>query len=70
MTPLTIRNKAATDGLASATRTGCSSASPRIPTGMHASTISHANRSVEVSTLRVTSVRKKPRTIRTQSRQK
>ena len=41
-----------------------------MPHGMVATTISQASRSVDVSTRRVRSVTKKPRTMRTQSFQK
>ena len=47
ITPLTIRKIAAAVGLASATRTGCSSSRPRIPVGMLAAMISHASFSVD-----------------------
>ena len=47
MQPLTTRKIAAASGLASATRIACSNSTPRIPTGIVATMISHASRSVE-----------------------
>ncbi len=70
MQPLTIRKMAAARGLARATRTGCSSSSPRMPTGIVAQMISQASRSVGVSIRRLPRVAKKPLMIATQSRQK
>ncbi len=70
MTPLTTRKIDAASGLASATRIGCSSRNPRIPTGIVAKMISHASRSVDVSTLRLRSVEKNAPMTSTQVRQK
>ena len=57
-------------GLASATRIGCSSTSPRMPTGIVAMMISQASRSVEVSTLRFRNVAKNAPITSSQVRQK
>jgi len=70
MPPLTIRKIDAASGFARATRIGCSSASPRIPTGIVAATIIQARRSFGVSIRRRPIDLKKARMIAIQSRQK
>ena len=65
-----IRKIAATSGLAVAVRAVCSSRMPRIPVGMQATMINHANRSIGVSARRLRSVPKKALMISTQSFQK
>ena len=70
MQPLTIRKIAADSGLASASRMTRSSSSPRMPTGIVATTISQARRSVGVSMRRLPTVAKKALMRAIQSRQK
>ena len=65
-----VRKIAAASGLANSVRSACSSARPVMPAGIVATISSHAIRSSGVSSLRVRSVRAKPRTIRTQAARK
>ena len=70
------RKTLAATGLAKIVRKVCSSASPVMPTGIVARTISHASRSSESIALNRRSrrlgalLRRKPRTMRTQSGRK
>ena len=70
MTPLTARKTAASSGLAKTFVNSFCSATPTRPTGIVARMIIQASRSSGVVIDRVRSDEKKPRTIRSQSRQK
>ena len=70
MPPFTIRKTAAGIGLPSVLRNRCSNASPDRPTGIVASTISHASRSARVWIRRTRSEVANRARIRSQSRQK
>ena len=67
---MTARKAAASSGLAKTLTNSFCSAAPTMPTGMVARMIIQASRSSGVLTDRLRSEEKKPRTIRSQSRQK